>query len=104
MKVMEKIVRENIVTFLTENNLFNPSQHGFMKGRSCLSALLSVYDELINNLSNCQPSCIDMIYHDFAKAFDKVDHGVLLHKLTRCTRGDARSFVCTYKTYLYAQN
>ena len=58
MKVMEKIVRENIVTFLTENNLFNPSQHGFMKGRSCLSALLSVYDELINNLSNCQPSCI----------------------------------------------
>ena len=81
MKVMEKIVRGNIVTFLTENNLFNPSQHGFMKGRSCLSALLSVYDELINNLSNCQPSCIDMIYLDFAKAFDKVDHGVLLHKL-----------------------
>ena len=81
MKVMEKIVRENIVTFLTENNLFNPSQHGFMKGRSCLSALLSVYDELINNLSNCQPSYIDMIYLDFAKAFDKVDHGVLLHKL-----------------------
>ena len=32
MKVMEKIVRENIVTFFTENNLFNPSQHGFMKG------------------------------------------------------------------------
>ena len=83
MKVMEKLVRENIVTFLTENNLFNPSQHGFMKGRSCLSALLSVYDELINNLSNCQPSCIDMIYLDFAKAFDKVDHGVLLHKLKK---------------------
>ena len=81
MKVMEKIVRDNIVTFLRENNLFNPSQYGFMKCRSCLSALLSVYDELINNLSNCQPSCIDMIYLDFAKAFDKVDHGVLLHKL-----------------------
>ena len=72
---------ENIVTFLTENILFNPSQHAFMKGRSCLSALLFVYDELINNLSNCQPSCIDMIYLDFAKAFHKVDHGVLLHKL-----------------------
>ena len=35
----------------------------------------------INNLPNCQSSCIDMIYLDFAKAFDKVDHGVLLHKL-----------------------
>ena len=50
-----------------------------MKGRSCLSALLSVYNELINNLSNCQPDMIDL---DFAKTFDKVDHGVLLlHKL-----------------------
>ena len=81
MKVMKKIVRENIVFFLSENYLFNPSQHGFIKGRSFLSALLSVYDDLINNLSNCQPSCIDMIYLDFAKVLDKIDHGVLLHKL-----------------------
>ena len=66
---------------MSENDLFNLSQHGFMKDRSCLSALLSVYDDLINNLSNCQSSCIDMIYLDFAKAFDKVNHGVRLHKL-----------------------
>ena len=78
---MEKIVRKNMVTFLSENKLFNPSQHGFLKGRLCLSALLSVYDELIQNLSSNQSSCIDMIYLDFAKAFDTVDHGVLLHKL-----------------------
>ena len=81
MKIMEKIVCEKMVTFLSENNLFNPNQHGFMKGRSCLSALLSVYDEIILNLSNSQMSCTDMIYPDFAKAFDKVDHGVLLHKM-----------------------
>ena len=81
MKIMEKIVREKMVAFLSENNLFNPNQHGFMKGRSCLSALLSVYDEIILNLSNSQMSCTDMIYLDFAKAFDKVDHGILLHKL-----------------------
>ena len=61
--------------------LFNPNQHGIIKGRSCLSALLSVYDEIILNLPNSQMSCTDMIYLDFAKAFDKVDHGVLLHKL-----------------------
>ena len=64
-----------MVVFLSENNLFNPNQHGFMKGRSCLSALLSVYDEIILNLSNSLMSCMDMIYLDFAKAFDKVDHG-----------------------------
>ena len=70
-----------MVVFLSENNLFNPNQHGFMKGRLCLSALLSVYDEIILNLSNSQMSCTDMIYLDFAKAIDKVDHGVLLNKL-----------------------
>ena len=93
-----KIVRENIVTFLTENNLFNRSQHGSMKGRSCLLALLSVYDELINNLSNCQPSCIDMIYLDFAKTFDKVDHGVFLHKKLKSMSitGDLRNWLLNF--------
>ena len=81
IKIMEKTVCEEMVAFLSENNLFNPNQHGFMKGRSCLSALLSVHDEIILNLSNSQTSCTEMIYLDFAKAFEKVDHGVLLHKL-----------------------
>ena len=72
-----------MVTFLSKNKLFNPSQHGFIKGRSCLSALLSVYDELVQNLSNNQSSCIDMIYLDFVKAFDKVDYVVFLHKIKK---------------------
>ena len=75
------MIRENMVTFLSENKLFNHSQHGFMKGRSCLSAILSVYNELIINLLNNQSSC--MINLNFAKAFDKVDHGVLLNKLKK---------------------
>ena len=80
---MEKIVREKMVASLPENNIFSPNQHSFMKGRSSLSALLSVYDEIILNLSNSQMACTDMIYLDFAKAFDKVDHGDLLHKLNQ---------------------
>ena len=63
--------------------VFSPNQHSFMKGWSSLSALLSVYDEIILNLSNSQMACTDMIYLDFAKAFDKVDHGDLLHKLNQ---------------------
>ena len=49
-----RLVPKCFLGVLSENDLFNPNQHGFMKGKSCLSALLSVYDELINNLSNYQ--------------------------------------------------
>ena len=66
--------------FLTERGYLNSSQHGFREGRSCLSALLSMYDDLM--LMFTESSCsVDMIYLDFSKAFDKVDHGFLLHKL-----------------------
>ena len=57
------------------------SQHGFREGRSCLYALLSVYDDLMLmfNESSCN---VGMIFLDFSKAFDKVDHGVIPHKMT----------------------
>ena len=65
--------------FLTERGYLNSSQHEFREGESCLSDLLSVYDDLM--LMFTESSCsVDMIYLDFSKAFDKVD-GVLLHKL-----------------------
>ena len=44
---------------------------------SCLSALLDVFDELMHMLSS--DTTVAMIYLDFSKAFDKEDHGVLLH-------------------------
>ena len=56
----------------------NNTQHGFRSGRSCLSALLDVFDDLIHMLSS--DTTVDMIYQDFSKAFDKIDHGVLLLK------------------------
>ena len=81
MKVLERIIRKQLVDFLSDHNYFNPNQHGFRHGRSCLSALLDVYDNMMTSLSNNPKSSVDMIYLDYAKAFDKVDHGVLLNKL-----------------------
>ena len=64
---------------MSNNNLFNNSQHGFLGGRSCLSQLLVHFDRITHELESGRG--VDVIYLDFAKAFDKVDHGITLKKL-----------------------
>ena len=78
-KVIEKIIRKQVLTFLSHRGYLNNTQHDFRSGRSCLSALLDVYDNIMHMITN--KSTVDMIYLDFSKAFDKVDHVILLHKL-----------------------
>ena len=65
--------------FLEENNLMNKDQHGFRTGRSCLSQLLAHHEIILEMLEHQKK--VDVVYLDFAKAFDKVDHGILLHKI-----------------------
>ena len=78
-KIFEKIVRSKIVEYMERKQLFNEGQHGFRKGRSCLSQLLTHYEHVLDHLD--QDENVDVVYLDFAKAFDKVDHGILLHKI-----------------------
>ena len=74
------MIHRHIVTFLISKGHLNPTQHGFRGGRSCLSALLSVFDDVMQLLSSGN-NTVDMVYLDFAKTFDNVDHDVLLHKI-----------------------
>ena len=79
-KVYERIIRKQVFSFLhCDKNCLHDTQHGFRSGRSCLSALLDVYDDVMHMLN--RNSIVDMVYLDFAKAFDKVDHGMLFHKV-----------------------
>ena len=64
---------------MEENELINNNQHGFRKKRSCMTQLLSHIEQIYRSLNNREE--VDVIYLDFAKAFDKVDHAVLLMKL-----------------------
>jgi ribonuclease P/MRP protein subunit RPP40 len=79
IKVMEKILRNAIVKYLEENNLMNDNQHGFRIFRSCLSQLLDHYDLLLEIIQSKKNA--DVVYLDFCKAFDVVDHHILLRKL-----------------------
>lgn len=79
IKIFERVVQKNVVAYLEENNLLNINQHGFRKGYSCLSELLAHFNDIIDNMSNGNRT--DTIYLDFSKAFDKVDHELLLMKI-----------------------
>ena len=81
VKAFEKVVRNAIVEHLGSKNVFNPNQHGFRHGHSCLSQLLSHYEQIINDLENNDG--VDTVYLDFSKAFDKVDFETLLKKLAK---------------------
>lgn len=78
-KIMESIIRDAIVDHLTNNDLISDNQHGFMRNRSCLTNLL----EFLETLTSCIDDgfSADLIFLDFAKAFDKVPRLRLLNKL-----------------------
>jgi len=81
IKVFERVLRGVMVDFIERNQLLCENQHGFRSGRSCLTQLLSHVDDVIQGL--IENADTDAIYLDFAKAFDKVDHRLLLQKMRR---------------------
>ena len=78
-KVFERVLRKKMVKHLETNDLLCNNQQGFRSGRSCLTQLLHHFDDVFEALMNNQD--FDSIYLDYAKAFDKVDHKILLEKL-----------------------
>ena len=79
IKLFEKILTKRLQEFLEESGQMCSSQHGFRRGRSCLSQLLDHYQKILGALSEGEN--VDVVYLDFAKAFDKVDHTILLEKV-----------------------
>ncbi|CAM5127487.1 unnamed protein product [Eretmochelys imbricata] len=79
-KLVETIVKNKIVRHIEEHKLLHKSQHGFCKGRSCLTNLLEFFEGVNKHVDKGDP--VDIVYLDFQKAFDKVPHQRLLCKLS----------------------
>lgn len=68
------------MSFLSAIDLLNQTQHGFREGRFCLSALLEVDDNILAYQLEGSTN-VNVIYLDLANKIDRVDRGVLCHKL-----------------------
>ena len=82
-KLMESLIRDQVMQFFMHHKLFSCCQYGFINGRSTMLQLLKIMDEWTSSLE--AGGQIDVIYTDYEKAFDKVPHKRLLSKL--CSYG-----------------
>ena len=97
-KLLERLIRDEIVKQMEVNNLFSAAQHGFVTGKSCSTQfILELMEELTEALDSNED--VNIIYLDFAKAFDKVPHKRLLKKLWGYgIRGKVHSWIKEFLT------
>ena len=78
-KPLEKHIYKHLHTYLCNNNFFHENQSGFRRNHSCHTALVHLVDNLLLNINKNEFTGI--LFVDFAKAFDVIDHSLLLRKL-----------------------
>ena len=78
-KFFEKIKYARISSFIFNKKILYEKQYGFQKVKSTEHAILDLQSKIINSLENGEIPC--SIFLDFAKAFDTVNHSILLQKL-----------------------
>ena len=94
-KLMEHIIVSNMMCHLEKESILCPQQHGFRKGHSCETQLLEFFEDVSSGLDAGIPS--DVIVMDFAKAFDRVNHSLLIHKLSHYgIRGKVNSWISSF--------
>ena len=96
-KLLEKLMFNRLISYLEGNNILYNYQFGFRKNHSTTLALIDTIDNIYENLDNSQT--VVGIFLDLTKAFDTVNHDILLYKLQYYgIRGIAYQW---FKSYLY---
>ena len=94
-KIFEKVINDRLMTFLEREKLLSDFQSGFRQGKSTIRAVYQALYKVIESMNNGKPTVA--MYLDLSKAFDSVDHDVLLLKLERYgIRGKANELIKSY--------
>ena len=78
-KILEKLTHKRLFQYLNKFDILYKHQFGFQKGKSTEHAILDLHTKIIKSIEKHEKAC--SIFLDFAKAFDTVNHDILLSKL-----------------------
>ena len=74
--MFERVIAKEMIRYLENTEKLARNQHGFRAGMSCVSQLLQHNQRVLEGLT--EGADFAVVYIDFAKAFDKIDHRMLL--------------------------
>ena len=99
-KVMERIIYKHVYNHLIQNKLIYQYQSGFLPKHSSVHQLIELYNTILNSLEKKELCCF--VFCDFSKAFDKVWHKGLIHKMN--CYGIKGNLLKWFENYLYCRH
>ena len=95
-KILEKLMHKQLMMYIDDNSLLTDYQHGFRKAHSCIHSVAQLTNFIDKKLDSRTPTLAAFV--DFRKAFDCVQHPILLEKLSLL--GLAKNVIDWFRSYL----
>ena len=96
-KLFETVISNRLIPFFEKHNILAQNQYGFRKHHSTELAVAEIYNQMLKNMDENKHTCA--IFLDLAKAFDSVNHNILIKKAEKYgVRGNALKLIKSYLT------